>query len=90
MVSPYQIRISSKKTNKVKTEDDMKKINRIVLGMIFLASAISGCAIGSGKTEIVKPTLGQELTELKNAKESGAISEQEYEELKEKLKKSYK
>jgi len=27
--------------------------------------------------------------ELKNAKDSGAISEQEYEEMKEKLKKSY-
>ena len=43
----------------------------------------------SGKTEIIKPTLGQELIELKNAKDSGAISEQEYEEMKEKLKKSY-
>jgi len=67
----------------------MKKINRIVLGLVLLAATLSGCAIGSGKTEIIKPTLGQELIELKNAKDSGAISEQEYEEMKEKLKKSY-
>jgi len=51
---------------------------------------IPGCAIGSGgRTEINKPTLGQELIELKKAKDAGAISEQEYEEMKEKLKKSY-
>jgi len=67
----------------------MKKINQIVVGMALLVATLSGCAIGSGKTEITKPTLGQELIELKNAKESGAISEQEYEEMKEKLKKSY-
>ena len=67
----------------------MKKINRIVLGLFLLAATLSGCAIGSGRTEITKPTLGQELMELKNAKERGAISEQEYEEMKEKLKKSY-
>ena len=54
-----------------------------------MAATLSGCAIGSGKTEVTKPTLGQELIELKKAKESGAISEQEYEEMKEKLKKSY-
>ena len=67
----------------------MKKIKRIVLGVVLLAVTLSGCAIGSGKTEIIKPTLGQELMELKKAKESGAISEQEYEEMKETLKKSY-
>jgi hypothetical protein len=78
-----------KKTNNVKTEDDMKKISRIALGLVLLAATLSGCAIGSGKTEMTKPTLGQELIELKNAKDSGAISEQEYEEMKKKLKKSY-
>jgi hypothetical protein len=67
----------------------MKKISRMLLGVILLAATLSGCAIGSGKTEVTKPTLGQELIELKKAKESGAISEQEYEEMKEKLKKSY-
>ena len=44
----------------------MKKINRIVLGLVLFAVTLSGCSIGSGKTEIVKPTLGQELMELKN------------------------
>ena len=68
----------------------MKKIMRIVLGLFLLAATLSGCAIGSGKTDVTKPTLGQELIELKKAKDSGAISEQEYKELKEKLKQSYK
>jgi hypothetical protein len=67
----------------------MRKINRVVIGLLLLATTLSSCAIGSGKTEIIKPTLGQELMELKNAKESGAISEKEYEEMKEKLKNSY-
>ena len=68
----------------------MKKIRRIVLGLVLLVATLSGCAIGSGKTEVNKPTLGQELIELKKAKDSGAISEQEYKELKEKLKQSHK
>lgn len=69
----------------------MKKVGRIVLGLSLLATTLSGCAIGSGsKTEVSKPTLGQELIELKKARDSGAISEQEYKELREKLKKSYK
>ena len=68
----------------------MKKIRRIVIGLVLLVVILSGCAIGSGKTDINKPTLGQELIELKKAKDSGAISEQEYKELKEKLKQSHK
>jgi len=68
----------------------MKKIRRIVIGLVLLVVILSGCAIGSDKTDVNKPTLGQELIELKKAKDSGAISEQEYKELKEKLKQSYK
>jgi hypothetical protein len=45
--------------------------------------------LGSDTQQSVKPTLGQELIELKEAKDRGAISEEEYIELKEKLKKSY-
>ena len=44
--------------------------------------------LGSDTQQSKKPTLGQELMELKEAKDSGAISEQKYLELKEKLKKS--
>jgi hypothetical protein len=75
--------------SKVK-EGSMKKMSRIILGLLLFGATVSGCAIGSGgRTEINKPTLGQELIELKKAKDAGAISEQEYEEMKEKLKKSY-
>ena len=68
----------------------MKKIGRTAIIVLVTAALLTGCAIGSGsKTEVVKPTLGQELVDLKNAKDSGAISEQEYTELKEKLKNAY-
>jgi hypothetical protein len=71
-------------------EGGMKKMSGILLGLFLLGATLSGCAIGSGgRTEINKPTLGQELIELKKAKDAGAISEQEYEEMKENLKKSY-
>ena len=79
----------SEKRGKVRKEEKMKRIGRIVLGLVLLTTSLSACAIGSGKTEVSKPTLGQELMELKKAKDSGAISEQEYEELKEKLKRSH-
>ena len=67
----------------------MKKTIRIILAMVLLMTMISCIAVGTDKQESTKPTLGEELIELKKAKDSGAISDQEYEELKEKLKKSY-
>ena len=68
----------------------MKKISIIVLVVFFLTATLSGCAIGTkGSTSTENPTLGQELIDLKKAKDSGAISTEEYEKLKEKLKKSY-
>ena len=68
----------------------MKKISIIVLVVFFLMGTLSGCAIGTkGATSVANPTLGQELIDLKKAKDSGVISTEEYEKLKEKLKKSY-
>lgn len=68
----------------------MKKISVLVLAVCFLMATLSGCAIGTkGATSVSNPTLGQELIDLKKAKDSGVISTEEYEKLKEKLKKSY-
>jgi len=69
----------------------MKAMRNCIFGMILISVILFGCGVklGSDKHQSVKPTLGQQLIELKGAKDSGAISEQEYLELKEKLKKSY-
>ena len=50
----------------------MKKINRIVVGLVLLAATLSGCVTGSGKQEVSKQTLSQKLTESKTAKDSAA------------------
>jgi hypothetical protein len=43
-------------------------------------------SVGSGsKTTVTKPTLGQQLTDLQKAKDSGAITEAEYQAQKAKL-----
>ena len=67
----------------------MKAMRNCIFGMILISVILSGCVVNLASDTIQsgKPTLGQELIELKEAKDSGAISEQEYLELKEKLKK---
>lgn len=47
---------------------------------------VTGCAVHEGHEKHVnQPTLGAELTDLKKALDSGAISEQEYLKLKNQL-----
>jgi hypothetical protein len=47
---------------------------------------VSCIAIGTGGKKVKdRPTLGQEMIDLQKAKDEGAISQQEYEELKVKL-----
>ena len=58
-------------------------IKKIVIGLIVLALS-SGC-IGIGSDKIEKASVGQELIDLKKAKDAGAISEQEYLQLKQKI-----
>ncbi len=65
----------------------MRKIICDLLVLTLLTSMVSCIAVGSGGEKIEqKPTLGQELMDLKKARDEGAISEQEYKEMKEKLK----
>ena len=68
----------------------MKKAISVILVIIIMVSMASCMAIGtSGKKVDNRPTLGQELIDLQKARDEGAISQQEYEELKQKLKESY-
>ena len=69
----------------------MKKIIVLLVIMMFITTMVSCIAVGSGGKKIEQqPTLGQELLDLKKAKDEGAISDQEYEEMKDKLKNSDK
>ena len=68
----------------------MKKIISILLVLALLTTMVSCIAVGSGSKKVDnQPTLGQQLIDLKKARGEGAISAQEYAELREKLKKSY-
>ena len=65
----------------------MKKIIGTIFVMILVSTLVSCLAVGTGGKKIEQqPTLGQELLDLKKAKDEGAISDQEYNEMKEKLK----
>lgn len=67
----------------------MRKIIGIILIMLLLTTLASCIAVGSGGEKINnQPTLGQQLIDLQQAKDEGAITQQEYDELKDRLKKS--
>ena len=65
------------------------KMKRIagILAAVILMIAISGCAMGNKGTMHYSrtTTIGQELIDLKEAKDKGALSEQEYNKAKEQL-----
>lgn len=62
---------------------------KLVLSTILLVTFLSGCSIGGGsRPRIIEPTLGEELMDLHQALENGAITTNEYVHLKEKLKRT--
>jgi uncharacterized membrane protein len=68
----------------------MKEIISLLLVIALLTIMASCIAVGSGGEKINnQPTVGQQLIDLKKARDEGAISKQEYAELREKLKKAY-
>ncbi|MGB9439898.1 MAG: hypothetical protein WCB15_18260 [Desulfobacterales bacterium] len=68
----------------------MKKTIVFLLVIALLITMVSCIAVGSGGKKVEnQPTLGQQLIDLKNARDEGAVSNQEYADLREKLKKSY-
>ncbi len=68
----------------------MKRIISFIVVLSLFTTFVSCIAVGSGSKKIEnKTTLGQQLIDLQKARDEGAISSQEYAELREKLKKSY-
>ncbi len=63
-----------------------RKILIVSVLAIFLCGCIAG--IGSDTTEL--PSVGQELIDLKKARDQGAINDEEYVELKQKIMKMKK
>ena len=63
----------------------MVKLTAIVLASALLCGLLTACS----STEVVAPTVsvsvGQQLIDLKKAKDSGALSESEWQKQKEKL-----
>ena len=59
----------------------------LALGLVVLVAAVSsGCVFALGnKVPESKPTLGKQLTDLKQARDSGAINEDEYQAAKKRL-----
>jgi hypothetical protein len=49
------------------------------------AAMLAGCIAVGGNEHYTKPTLGRQLMDLKTARDTGAVSEQEYEHAKEDL-----
>ena len=74
----------------IKKEIKMKKIISVLLVLVLLTTVVSCIAVGSGGKKVEnQPSLGQQLIDLKKARDEGAISAQEYAELRNKLKKAY-
>jgi len=59
---------------------------KAIIVPVVLSFAISACAVHEGRqTQINPPTLGSELIQLHHAFENGALSEQEYQETKQRV-----
>jgi PBP1b-binding outer membrane lipoprotein LpoB len=60
----------------------MKKLPVFALAILSAALILTGCVglqLGGGsKTDVQKPTIGQQLIDLKKAKDTGAITDSEY------------
>lgn len=68
----------------------MKKTVSVLLITVIMTSMVSCMAIGTGGKKVNNnPTLGQELIDLQKARDESAISQQEYDDLKKKLKEAY-
>ena len=68
----------------------MRKIISVLLVLTILTTMASCIAVGSGGKKVEnQTTLGQQLIDLKKARDEGVISAQEYADLRIKLKKAY-
>lgn len=54
--------------------------------LFLLTGCIGGLSLGGGtKTTVQKPSLGQQLVDLKKARDAGALTEAEYQDQKHKV-----
>ncbi|MDM8553702.1 SHOCT domain-containing protein [Desulfococcaceae bacterium HSG7] len=60
-------------------------MKRKILIVSVLAVFLCGCVAGIGSDTIELPSTGQELIDLKKARDQGAINDEEYVELKQKI-----
>jgi hypothetical protein len=65
-------------------------MKRKILVVAVLAIFLYGCVAGIGSDTIELPSVGQELIDLKKARDEGAINDEEYVELKQKIMKMKK
>ena len=68
----------------------MKRLSIPILALVSAALLLTGCVgglqLGGGsKTDVRKPTIGQQLVDLQKAKDAGAITDSEYQFQKAKL-----
>ena len=68
----------------------MKKTVAILIVSAALMLGLSACGGGGATTQVSTQTLGQELSDLKQAYESGAMTEKEYNKAREALLKKHK
>ena len=57
----------------------------VLSAMVLAALLTAGCGGGESKLEATTTTMGQELSDLKEAYDQGIITEQEYEKSKQKI-----
>jgi hypothetical protein len=72
-------------------KEEGRKVKRaigIIVILLLMTSLTSCIAVGSGGEKMThQPTIGQQLIDLQKARDEGAITAKEYEELKDKIKK---
>ena len=59
----------------------MKRLITPACGAVVIAVLATGCIgiAGGDKTQVQKPTTGQQLVDLKKARDAGAMTDTEYE-----------
>lgn len=62
------------------------KLTTQIIGLLLISATLNACMFHGGEQKHVStPTLGQELSDLKTAFDSGALTDQEYQTAREKI-----